>query len=227
MADLKALRNKLEQISLRSKKKRTRTQEKTSELRKIEKELEKINDEFTERTIELLTTTKTSIDGFLWQEELIRQYKLSAFVLGALDFKLEYYRNEVIDYTESFNAKKLQQAKKMYQKYQHYRSEATLLYQHATSRHELSTIKAALSKTPSYEYFGDVYEDFAINHYQLELQKALLEAYTEGYTSSSKLNTDDLFNCYNVLATKLIRHKQNNRRRVDEVRNPKTKTHQQ
>lgn len=225
--ELQTLKEKLEQLRTHSKKKKTKTQEKVSELRKIEKELEKINDEFTDRTIELLTTEKTTIDGYLWQEELIRQYKLSAFVLGALDFKLEYYRNEVIDHTETFDAEKLQKAKRMYQKYQQYRSEATLLYQHATSRHELATIKQALSKTPSYEDFGEVYEDFAINHYQLELQKALLEAYTEGYTSSRKLNTDELFNSYNVLATKLIRHKQNNRRRVDEVKNPKTKTHQQ
>lgn len=116
----------------------------------------------------------------------------------------------------------------MYRKFQHQRKEATLLYQQSASQHELSIIRKTLSKSPSYEHFRDVYEDFAINHYQLELQTALIESYTEGYTNASKVHTDSIFKEYQTLADKLIKNKQKNKKQIEQIKQHKTKqkTHQ-
>lgn len=82
-------------------------------------------------------------------------------------------------------------------------------------------LQKTLSIIPSYKFFSILYENAAVNHYQLNLQLELVNAYTLGYTSCGCCNYNSIFELYTYLNNKLKEYEASN---IEEIQKEKKKT---
>lgn len=199
--------------------------------------LKKINTINKMTSIDMKKYNSTSEPGFLWQNNAIAAYYFFITMIGYIDSKIvrEY---ENIDYYSKFinpidkndrHYEDIEKARKRIDKYMIDRNEVkdgfnSTIKEFYSSREFVDPV---LDEVPSFKKFGDLYNDFQKNRYQLNLQIEFMKAYNLGLATNDyyegKYDYEKRMNLFRKLFSELTVFVSTNEAAVKNVKVKKNK----